>query len=220
MTFYLSGILGWFDQHAGAIQALSAIVVAILTGLLVCLTRRYVKETDQALNLARDQLRTMREQSAEQKRGLDLAFEQFEREWRPNLRIADVERWEGTIRLRLVNLAHPAAFVKELRIGTGGNRETPPQGIEAYPMVDVVPGGEIYDDARISTFLSNYRGKYRRPPEPLARSQWQSIFSLAVVYDCATQSNIRTDWFNCSVTFEDYAVTKLERIVAPRDGQT
>lgn len=75
----LLGTLGWAESYAGTIQALSAIVVAILTLFLVLFTRQYVKGTESAVSLSREQLQLLREQTAEQRRALDLAKEQYER---------------------------------------------------------------------------------------------------------------------------------------------
>jgi|SRR5579885_908232 len=51
------GLIAFFDKHAGAIQALVAIVVAGLTLWLIITTRHYVGITESALDLSRQQFR-------------------------------------------------------------------------------------------------------------------------------------------------------------------
>jgi len=208
--------LHWLDSHAGAVQAVSALVVAILTSFLVSLTRRYVKGTNDALALSRDQLELVGGQASEQKRALELSREQFEREWQPNLRIADICFSPGQACLLLANLARPAALIKELKIGTGGSsrQDIQPQDVDSFPMTHLAQGGQIYEWARIHEQLSNYRGRHNPPPVPLNRSQWQSLVNVAVVYDCATEEDIQTEWFDCTVDFEDYTVTNAKRYEA------
>lgn len=76
---YLIRALDWTESHSAAVQALSAIVVAILTAFLVWFTRRYVMATEKALQLSRDQLDVLRNQVDEQKRALNQSIEQYER---------------------------------------------------------------------------------------------------------------------------------------------
>ncbi|MGA3055227.1 MAG: hypothetical protein ABSD63_13535 [Candidatus Korobacteraceae bacterium] len=51
--------IGWLDQHAGAIQAISALLIVILTALLVCATIKYVRSTSKALEISRAQFAEM-----------------------------------------------------------------------------------------------------------------------------------------------------------------
>lgn len=51
----MCGLLHSLNQHAGAIQAGTSVVVAGLTVWLITTTRKYVKLTDSALNLSRQQ---------------------------------------------------------------------------------------------------------------------------------------------------------------------
>ncbi len=76
---WVNHAMNWTQSYAAAIQALSAIVIVILTWRLVRSTHRYVEATEGALELSRDQLRALRQQVNEQKRALDLAKEQYER---------------------------------------------------------------------------------------------------------------------------------------------
>src|SRR5947209_18785372 len=57
---------------AAAVQASAAVVVARLTKRLERVTERYANSTDEAVRVSRDQ---------------------FQREWRPDLRIADVQMY-------------------------------------------------------------------------------------------------------------------------------
>jgi len=205
--------LRWFDSHAGAVQAISALFVAILTGILVWLTRRYVQGTNDALALSRDRLELVREEAQEQKTALGLAKEQFEREWRPNLRIADIRFSAGNAKLLLANLAKSAALIKVLRIGTGGRarQKIQPQDVDSFAIAQLVSGGRIDDAVMIQTHLSKYRGDHNPPPMPPQRSQWQANMNIAVVYDCGKEEDVETQWFDCVVEFEDFTVTSVRR---------
>lgn len=140
--------------------------------------------------------------------------EQFEQDWRPDLRIADIQRLGGEqVFLRVANLAKPAALVKQLKIGTRGrSRENhPPQDVETYPLTLLVPGGQIHEQVWIHLELGKYRQKYNPPPSPPRRSPWQVSMSIALVYDSARKGN-QTRWFDCSVDFEDNTVTNVRRL--------
>jgi hypothetical protein len=86
MLTWLMCALNWTQDHAGAVQALSAVVVAILTGFLVWFTRRYVQKTEQALEVSRNQLQVLREQVEDQKRAIEFSRQQHERELLENHR--------------------------------------------------------------------------------------------------------------------------------------
>ncbi len=136
--------------------------------------------------------------------------DQFEREWRPDVLIADVQISSGQVNLRVANLAKPAALIKELRIGTGGRTRQgiQPQDVDSFPVTHLVAGGQIYDAARIHKELGQYRERHNPAPVPLSRSTWQSAMNLALVYDSAGAVK-QTQWFDCTVEFEDYIVTNL-----------
>jgi hypothetical protein len=72
--------ISWTQDYAAAVQALSAVVVAILTVFLVISTRRYVKGTEKALTISSDQLQLLCEQVEDQKQALQLSREQHERD--------------------------------------------------------------------------------------------------------------------------------------------
>jgi hypothetical protein len=55
----LSDLFSLLDKHAGAIQALSAVAIVILTVLLVLATLRYARATGSALSISRDQFTEM-----------------------------------------------------------------------------------------------------------------------------------------------------------------
>lgn len=78
---FLVWFLKWINQNAAsAIQAFSAVVVALLTAFLVRLTRRYVQGTEKALAVSREQLQLLREQVEDQRRSIELARQEQERE--------------------------------------------------------------------------------------------------------------------------------------------
>ena len=200
------------DSIAAAIQAVSALAVAVLTYFLVSFTRRYVKRTEEALRLSADQLQLAREQLEEQRRFLQLSREQYEREWQPDLRIANIQRVGGEqVLLSVANFARPAALVKKLLLGTGGRAEqgTAPQGVESFSVRFLVSGGQIREDIAIQLYVGEYRRKYSPPQAPVGqRSQWQAGFSAALVYYCGGKDN-QTPWRDFSATLHDYIVVNL-----------
>src|SRR6266446_4966668 len=124
------------QDTALTIQAVSAIIVAVFTIVVVLVTLWYART---AKNLLR------------------LSHEQFERDWHPDLRIADMQRiGSAQVYLKVAILAKPAVQVKQLRIGSGGRTKQgqPPQDVDTFPLILLVPGGQIYEgDIGIQTFL-------------------------------------------------------------------
>jgi hypothetical protein len=182
------------DQSTAAIiQAVSAAIVALLTIFLVGATIGYARTAEKLLRLS---------------------HEQFERDWRPDLRIADMQRsGPGQVYLKVANLAKPAVLVKELKIGSGGRtkEQRPPQDVDTYPLILLVPGGQIYGgDAWIHPFLGAYRQKHSAPPTPFRRTPWETWLNIALVYDAAGKTGQQTVWFDCVVIFEDLTVVNVQ----------
>ncbi len=176
----------------------AAIIQALSTTAVVWLTCRLARATDQYAKTAENLFR--------------LNQDQFEREWRPDVRIADVQISAGQVNLRVANLAKPAALIKELRIGTGGRTRQgiQPQDVDSFPVTHLVAGGQISDAAKIHSELGQYRERYNSAPVPLSRSGLESAMNLALVYDSAGAEK-QTQWFDCTVEFEDYTVTNVSR---------
>ena len=203
-------ILNSLDAHAGAVQAVSAIIVAILTGFLVAYTKKYVKETADSLSVARDQLTVLRQQIADQEASSVLARAQFEQEWMPDLRIGEFTLASPSTKCRFVNLGRSAAFVKGVRIGTGGNDANPPQDVDTFPLFCLVPAGDTVTDIETAGRIWKYGDKHL--PRG-ASNQWQVSMSVALVYDCAGKTNITSQWFQCTVDFRilrEVTGTRLE----------
>lgn len=125
------------------VQAAAAVAIVGATVWLAVINKRYVKITNEALEISR---------------------RQFAQDWQPDLRIAEVQRL-GSLQvfLRLANLAKPAALIRQIKIGTGGRSQGnhPPQGVETYPKSLLVPGGQISEQIWIHSELSQYREKYK-----------------------------------------------------------
>jgi hypothetical protein len=195
----------WLDAHAGAIQAVSAVVVAILTGLLVWFTLKYVRVADDALALTRDQLHIIREQVAQEKSALDISLEQFTREWRPHLTIARIDHLNNSsVTARVANLARPSALITELVIeqrGHGGGPES-----RTYSKAELVPGGEVGDISIYSELLL-----YRREQSPFTSGvpTWQASLRAKFTYDCGFIEQLATNWRDFSVTFRGTDIVAL-----------
>lgn len=182
------------DQGTAAIiQAVSAAIVALLTIFLVVATIGYARTATKLLRLNR---------------------EQFERDWHPDLRIAEIQRiGSAQVYLKVANLAKPAVLVKQLKIGSGGRTKDgmPPEDVDTFPLIILVPGGQIYGgDIWIQGMLGAYRQRHSAPPTPFQRSSWQTWLNIALVYDAAGKIGQQTGWFDCVVTFEDLTVVGVQ----------
>jgi hypothetical protein len=184
-------LIAWLNLNSGAVQALCAIGILVLTAALVCATIWYARLT---------------------RRAVALTTQQFERDWSPDLRIADIQySGSGLVNLRIANLAKPAALVRLLRIGTGGRvlQNIPPQDVMDFPLVLLVPGGQTHDDYSIHGEMGLYRTKYSPPPVPPGRSPWSAGLSVTLVYDCAGSEH-QTPWFDFSADFLDLSVVRIQ----------
>jgi len=167
---------------------------AISAWLVVRLTRRLASATDEYARTTKDALK--------------LSADQFERDWRPDLLIAEIIlRERGNVFLRAANLAKPAALITQVKIGTGGKTEQSiePQDVKVWRSVHLVPGGQTAE-VKIDLELSDYRQTLGPRLPPLPASQfWQTRMNVALVYDSAGKEN-QTGWFTCSVGFSGIQV--------------
>ena len=167
----------WLNQNAGAVQAISAAITLILTAVLVGTTFWYTQTTRQALRLAQNQ---------------------FEREWKPDLRAVNICRPDvATTFLEVGNLSKATALITAVKIGTGRGQQ---QDIETFPAAVLVQGGEV-KTLSVSKMLSDYR-KQRGPRPFIAGSGWECICGICLTYDCAGRQ-IQSEWLNCVVNFID-----------------
>ena len=197
----------WLDLHAGAIQAISAVIIAVLTFFLVCFTRRYVNAATKALRLATNQLQLVRDQVEQEKNALELTRKQFERDWQPDLRIALVERLDTLhTYARVANLAKPSALITAIRIGAG---EGHLQERLTFPRSDLVPGGDARD-LPIKTQLVIYRERiYPLTPITGVRPVLQILIGIAFTYDCGSERQVDTPWYDFNVRFQDRDIFEI-----------
>lgn len=184
-------LIAWLNLNSAAVQALCAIGILLLTAALVCATIWYARLTGKAVALTTEQL---------------------QRDWSPDLRIADIQYiGNGHVNLRIANLAKPAALVRLLRIGTGGRalQSLPPQDVMNFPLILLAPGGQTRDDQSIHGEMGLYRTKYSPPPVPPSRSPWTAGLSVALVYDCGGKEH-QTPWFDFSAEFSDLSVVRIQ----------
>jgi hypothetical protein len=108
--------LDWLNRNSGAIQALSAVVIVLLTGALVLFTRRYVSATNRALTLSGNQVDLQRESLALLAQQIAGQKEEYERDWKPQLRILLHRDNPQDVRLSMVNLGRTAVHVEGIDI--------------------------------------------------------------------------------------------------------
>lgn len=136
--------MNWLNANAPAIQALSAVAIVLLTLFLVLFAGGSLKSTDSALQLSRNQLKTQQEsldqlkrQVEDQRKALELSREEFEREWRPQMRIS--VDWPRGVEVLLIvaNLGRSAVFVESIEIGVGVGTELRTEQIKWAQIVPV-----------------------------------------------------------------------------------
>ena len=197
----------WLDLHAGAIQAISAAIVAVLTFFLVLFTLRYVKAANEALKLATNQLQLVRDQVEQEKTALVLTRQQFDREWEPDLRIAVLAHLDSQrTHAKVANLAKPSALITAMHVGAGEDHK---QDIATYPRSELVPGGDARD-LQVRTELIRYREKYY-PLTPIqgVRPVCQILIGVAFTYDCGSGRQVNSPWYNFYVRFQDREILEI-----------
>jgi hypothetical protein len=182
----LTGVIAF----AAIVQAIAAGFVAKLTSKLTSATERYAKTTDEALALTANQ---------------------FDSDWRPDLRISDIQRrGTGQIVLIAANLARPAVLVKQIkirRIKNPSEAQTPTDTIQD-PLGAFVPGEE-YRELSIEAPMRNCRMTWSPLPQPpVQRSFFKTEMELALVYDSARGEG-QTAWYGCYMSFADQQVVDI-----------
>lgn len=173
----------WLNHNAGAIQTIAVAATLILTLVLVATTIRYTQVTREALRLAQ---------------------RQFDREWKPDLRMAAINKIDPiNAQLEVANMSKATAFVSAMRIGTGRGQQ---QDIETFPASLLVRGGDV-GTLLVTEELSLYRRK--KGPKPFIEdSTWECICGISLIYDCAGQT-INSPWFNFVVNFHELQVVSV-----------
>lgn len=195
----MAKLIQWLDQNVGAIQALSSVAVAVLTLFLVSFTRRYVHRTGEMLDVTRDQLRLLEQQAKEEARALALAHEQFEQEWKPDLRISLVWRPnQDGVSAKVANLVKPSALITAIRIASGSSKD-----IVTFPKSDLILGG-VATEIAVKSELLQYR-ELKNPSAPI----WETgQIGISFIYYCAGRT-LETDWYHLSVSFKDQSIERV-----------
>lgn len=166
-------MLDWLNQNAGAMQALFALGILVLTVALVGITAWYARTTDEALKLSR---------------------ELSERQWRPDVH-TEVDR---DFSLLVVNLAKPTAFVKSLNMGLSKEDQNK---ILMRPVNKLLTGGSSCNLPLMSQFVDMIKSLGGFPSTPSHGLPWHGKFYVCVSIYCAGQ-NLATGWMNVEVSYE------------------
>ncbi|HUC42237.1 MAG TPA: hypothetical protein VL913_00695 [Candidatus Micrarchaeaceae archaeon] len=136
--------MNWLNGNAPAIQAVSAIAIAVLTYFLAKYAYQSIKRTDKAIELSRDQLKTqqdslelLKRQNEDQQTALQQAREEFDREWQPELRVLVHRTNPQDVKLDLVNLGRTAIQVQSLDIGVGHGTSLRVKSLEWIRLVPI-----------------------------------------------------------------------------------
>jgi hypothetical protein len=191
----VANVVRWLNENVGAIQAISSLAVAILTVFLVSFTRRYVKRTGEALEITRDQLRLLEHQVKEEARALALSREQFEQEWKPDLRIAFMGHSRETQAFaKVANLAKPSALVTGIRVIAEGGEQC---DMAVYPQSELILGGMAVEIPVQRELI-----RYRQTKSCSTAIRQEAKMKISFTYYCAGRT-LETDWYSCSASFCD-----------------
>src|SRR5579859_6299299 len=105
------------EQHATLVLALAGIIQALTAGLVVYLTARLARATDDYARHTRAALDHAQNQFELAKTQFELTKTQFEREWLPQLHIS-VQLQEPATELVIRNLSKNSVLVTHLILGT------------------------------------------------------------------------------------------------------
>lgn len=163
-----------FSQHAPEIQTAAAIVQAISAGIIVWLTIRLARSTETYAGLTRD--------------SLNVAREQFEREWLPYWHLLlthDTVDMNDEIRLAVTNLSRNSARVTHLFMRI----ETEPGSLKQWVLDMPLPGLER------ESFNATEHLRETIQPNIMGGS-WQGVVEVRVAFVVAGADAPRpSSWF-------------------------
>jgi hypothetical protein len=175
---------GWFSSHAGSIESLinyipvvATVVTCILSLVLARATLRYTEATDKSLQLAR---------------------EEFEREWMPELHVKLARRSATDIDVIVTNLAKASVLLQLLQI----RKLTHAGPSERIILNDALVGGMTWSDAIGSRLLTAMGTEFEGP------------IAAAVTFYAAGRM-FRTDWFRFDLLIHNGSVLRLEAAALP-----
>jgi hypothetical protein len=184
----IARVLQWIDCHSAGIQAISAVVVALLTGFLVVFTSRYVKRTGESIELSKQQL-------GEQKQALTLAKQEFEREWQPQLRIFVHYVFPNVI-LDLVNLGRTAIHVESVDFSVGVGTDLRSENMKLVKLIPVNHSEKQNIELRLLGVIS-------KP------TTYDGNMAVRAAYFSAGRS-YQSDWFNFGVVVREGRIVKVD----------
>jgi hypothetical protein len=184
----IARVLQWIDCHSAGIQAISAVVVALLTGFLVVFTSRYVKRTGESIELSK-------QQPGEQKQALTLAKQEFEREWQPQLRIFVHYVFPNVI-LDLVNLGRTAIHVESVDFSVGVGTDLRSENMKLVKLIPVNHSEKQNIELRLLGVIS-------KP------TTYDGNMAVRAAYFSAGRS-YQSDWFNFGVVVREGRIVKVD----------
>lgn len=175
------------NNNTNAIQAIAAVAIACLTGVLVWATLRYARAADKSLQLSKEQL---------------------DREWRPHLHVEVRKTKEGDAMMFVTNLAKPSVLVKTLRIRIDETGQYP---ATIHPLnIPLLGGhGDKKNIARDLVEELQFRGLVPTILQP--SHQWRGAMSVSLVFESAG-TYPETKWVGFVVTVRHNAIAELDPI--------
>ena len=174
----------WFGAHAGSIlnvvnyiPVVATVVTCILSLVLARATLRYSEATDKSLQLAR---------------------EEFEREWMPELHVKLQRKSATDVDVIVTNLAKASVLLQLLQI----RRLSHAGPSERIGLNDPLVGGMTWSDAIGSRLLSAMGSEFEGP------------IAAAVTFYAAGRM-FRTDWFRFNLLVHNASILRLEAVALP-----
>jgi hypothetical protein len=169
---WINSLRLWLAALIGIIPVVATLVTTIFSVILVRATLRYVEATDKGLNLAR---------------------EEFEREWSPDLHIK-LERVSSTeVRIIVTNLAKSSVLLQLLQL----RKISHAVPFERHRMNDPLVGGMTWTQEMGKRILACTGKEFEGP---IAASM--TFYSSGRMF--------RTDWFRSHIQVRDGRVLALE----------
>ena len=175
---------GWLTNHSGAIinvinyiPVVATVVTCVLSLVLARATLRYVEATD---------------------KGLQLAREEYEREWLPELHVKLQRKSATEVDVVITNLARASVLLQLLQI----RKITHAAAAERITLNDPLVGGTTWTDTIGSRLLAS------------TGSEFEGAITAAVTFYSAGRM-FRTDWFRFDLLVHNGSILRLEAAALP-----
>jgi hypothetical protein len=188
MEAELTRLFESLNQNSGAVQALGALGTLTLTAVLVGVTIWYATLT---------------------KRAVAISAKQFEREWAPDIRVADLNIIKGTLTVRIVNLSKASAFAYDLNMRIGVRPRKGP--IAVFDLRRIVSGGDFIDEPIVVHFSDYIHGRVKNFINYSLGTTFSGVMGISVSFIPAgslKSEKLQSGWVEFEVTVKSGVITR------------